>query len=43
MIKSEETKVNSHPQSLAPARPLAFQVLRGGRAGEMSLVLGFRR
>ena len=31
MIKGEETKVNSHRPSLAPARPLAYQVLRDGR------------
>ena len=38
MIKSEETKVNSHRQSLAPARPLAYQVLRDGRAREADLM-----
>src|ERR1700747_484519 len=38
MIKSEETKVNSHWQSLAPARPLAYQVLRDGRAREADLM-----
>jgi len=32
MIKSEETEINRHPRSLAPARPLASDVLRGGRA-----------
>ncbi len=39
MIESEETKVNRHPRSLAPARPLASGRLRDGRAREeMSLV-----
>src|SRR6266403_689329 len=34
MIKGEETMVNSHRPSLAPARPLAYQILRDGRARE---------
>ena len=38
MIKSEETRVRSHRQSLAPARPLAYQVLRDGRAREADLM-----
>ena len=38
MIKGEETKVNSHRPSLAPARPLAYQVLRDGRAREGDLM-----
>src|SRR6267142_1589024 len=37
MIKGEETMVNSHRPSLAPARPLAYQVLRDGRAREADL------
>ena len=37
MIKSEEIMVNSHRPSLAPARPLAYQVLRDGRAREADL------
>ena len=32
MIEGQETMVNSHRPSLAPARPLAYQVLRDGRA-----------
>ena len=44
MIKSEETEVNRQPRSLAPARPLASEVLRDGRAREeMSWVSSFRR
>src|SRR5260370_29785741 len=38
MVKGEETKVNSHRPSLAPARPLAYQVLRDGRAREADLM-----
>src|SRR5580692_4416165 len=38
MIKGEETRVNSHRQSLAPARPLAYQVLRDGRAREADVI-----
>ena len=38
MIKGEETKVNRHPRSLAPARPLAYQVLRDGRAREADVM-----
>src|SRR5258708_24472925 len=38
MIKGEETEVNSHRPSLAPARPLAYQVLRDGRAREVDLM-----
>src|SRR5216684_1759099 len=38
MIKGEETEVNSHRPSLAPARPLAYQVLRDGRAREADLM-----
>ena len=38
MIKSEETRVRSHRQSLAPARPLAYQVLRDGRAREADVM-----
>ena len=38
MIKGEETKVNSHRPSLAPARPLAYQVLRDGRASEADVM-----
>src|ERR1700739_2131412 len=34
MIKSDEIVVNSHRPCLAPARPLAYQVLRDGRARE---------
>jgi len=34
VIKSEETEVNCHPRSLAPARPLASEVLRDRRARE---------
>ena len=41
MIKGEETKVNSHRPSLAPARPLAYQVLRDGRAREADLMAPF--
>jgi len=41
MIKSEEPEVNSPPWSLAPAPPLAYQVLRDGRAGEETS-FGFR-
>ena len=33
MIKGRETEVNSHRPSLALARPLAYQLLRDGRAG----------
>ena len=43
MIKGEETKVNSHRPSLAPARPLAYQVLRDGRAREEMSALWYRR
>src|SRR5260370_33404809 len=44
MIKSGEIEVDRHSRSLAPARPLASDVLRGGRAREeMSLVSSFRR
>src|ERR1700756_2994243 len=38
MIKSEETMVNSHRPSLAPARPLRYQVLRDGRAREAAVM-----
>ena len=38
MIKGEETNVNSHRPSLAPARPLAYQVLRDGRASEADVM-----
>ena len=38
MIKGEETKVNSHRPSLDPARPLAYQVLRDGRAREADVM-----
>ena len=38
MIKSEEIMVNSHRPSLAPARPLAYQVLRDGRAREADVM-----
>src|SRR6267143_6923635 len=38
MIKSEETKVKSHRQSLALARPLAHPVLRDGRAREADVM-----
>src|SRR5712671_2247236 len=34
MIKSEETEVDRQPRSLAPARPLASEILRDGRARE---------
>ena len=41
MIESEKTEVNRQPRSLAPARPLAFEVLRDGRARqEMVISLG---
>src|SRR5258708_26634507 len=44
MIKGEETMVNSHRPSLAPARPPAYQILRDGRTREeTSLVSSFRR
>jgi len=43
MIKGEETKVDSHRPSLAPARPLAYQVLRDGRAREEMSALWYRR
>src|ERR1700720_2930689 len=43
MIKGEQTKVNSHRPSLAPARPLAYQVLRDGRAREEMSALWYRR
>jgi hypothetical protein len=43
MIKGEETKVNSHRPSLDPARPLAYQVLRDGRAREEMSALWYRR
>src|SRR5713226_3276282 len=43
MIKGEETEVNSHRPSLAPARPLAYQVLRDGRAREEMSALWYRR
>ena len=43
MIKSEEIMVNSHRPSLAPARPLAYQVLRDGRAREEMSALWYRR
>src|ERR1700730_17497465 len=43
MIKGEETKVNSHRPSLAPARPLAYQGLRDGRAREEKSALWDRR
>src|SRR5260370_3755330 len=38
MIKSEEIMVNSHRLSLATARPLAYQVLRDGRAREADVM-----
>src|SRR6266403_1933915 len=38
MIKNEEIMVNSHRPSLAPARPLAYQVLRDGRAREADVM-----
>ena len=38
MIKSEEIMVNSHRPYLAPARPLAYQVLRDGRAREADVM-----
>ncbi len=38
MIKCEEIMVNSHRPSLAPARPLAYQVLRDGRAREADVM-----
>ena len=38
MIKSEEIMVNSHRPSLAPARPLAYQVLRDGQAREADVM-----
>src|SRR6266404_2074610 len=38
MIKGEETMVNSHRPSLGPARPLAYPVLRDGRAREADLM-----
>src|ERR1700751_1499490 len=43
MIKGEEAKVNSHRPALAPARPLAYQVLRDGRAREEMSALWYRR
>ena len=43
MIKGEETKVNSHRPSLDPARPLAYQVLRDGRAREEMSARWYRR
>jgi hypothetical protein len=38
VIKSEEIMVNSHRPSLALARPLAYQVLRDGRAREADVM-----
>src|SRR6202795_5245058 len=38
MNKGDESKVNSHRPSLAPARPLAYQALRDGRAREADLM-----
>src|SRR6266446_3578081 len=34
MVRSEETAAHRHPRSLAPARPLASEVLRDRRARE---------
>ena len=44
MIKSEETEVDRHPRSLAPARPLASEVCETGEPEKRrSLVSSFRR
>src|ERR1700758_4750269 len=36
-------RVNSHHSSLTPARPLAYQILRDGRAGELMSPLRIER
>src|ERR1700757_3265669 len=36
-------RVNSHRSSLTPARPLAYQILRDGRAGELMSPLRIER
>ena len=38
MIKSQEIMVNSHRPPLPPARPLAYQFLRDGRAREADVM-----
>src|ERR1700730_4220008 len=40
MVRSDETEVKRHPRSLAPARPLASEVLRDGQDRERD-VIGF--